>query len=563
MVNEDGSTVSEVEIIKQESQHLRGSIAQELLNGDPFFTESSRQLLKFHGIYQQDDRDLRKQMRKEGKDKYYMMMVRARIPGGNLSADQYLRFAEISDEYGNGTMRITTRQTIQLHGILKENLKQTIGSLNEALVTTLNGCGDQARNSTTCAAPIHDSLHQEIHEDLQAIVVRVGAKTNAYHEIWLDGEQIQFDQKEEEPLYKEAYLPRKFKFCIGIEGDNCLDVYSNDTAFIAHQENGHVVGYTVLSGGSMGRSASIKTTYARLASPIAYIPRADIVDVAVAILTVFRDFGNREDRRYARLKYLLDSKGIEWFRKEVENRIGYELADPRTLTWHSADDHLGWHEQGDGQWFFGLFIENGRIQDTDEFKLKTVLKEIVQKWNPSVTLTTQQNIILSGFTQANRPELEALLRAAHVKTPSDLSKTLLNSMACVGLPTCPLAVADSERVLPVLIPKFEQLVKELGIDGEDISIRMTGCANGCSRPYIANIAFVGRAPGKYDVFIGGDSIGTRLNQLFKEIVPTDKLVAEVTPVLTAFAKERTHGEEFGEYCERVGLSRFHSELLAK
>ncbi len=558
MENEGDVKVSKVEIIKQEGNHLRGTIVEELVNGKLFFSEASRQLLKFHGVYQQDDRDLRKQLRKEGKDKHYIMMVRARIPGGTLTAEQYLRFNEIAEQYGYGSLRITTRQTIQLHGILKDNLKQSIAALNDALVTTLNGCGDQARNSTTCAAPVDDEMHREIHEDLQAIVVKVGAKTNAYHEIWLDGEQVEFDREEEEPLYKEAYLPRKFKFCIGIEGDNCLDVYSNDTAYIAHHENGHVVGYTVLAGGSMGRSASIKDTYARLATPIAYIPRAEIVDVSVAILSVFRDFGNREDRRYARLKYLLDARGIEWFRKEIESRIGHELANPRLLVWDSAQDHLGWHEQGHGKWYFGLFVENGRVQDTDEFKLKSVLQEIVQAWKPSVTLTTQQNIILGGILEADRSRIEDKLRAAHVKAPNYLSKTLLNSMACVGFPTCPLAVADSERVLPELIPEFERLMKALEIEDEDITIRMTGCANGCARPYIANIAFVGRAPGKYDLFIGGDAVGTRLNQLYKEVVPLDQLVAQVAPVLTAFAKERTLGEEFGAYCERVGLDYFNT-----
>lgn len=554
---------SAVEVVKRQSHHLRGAITEELANDSATFTEASRQLLKFHGVYPQDDRDLRRSLRQAGKEPRHIMMVRARIPGGILSAEQYLTCDDVTSRYGGGSLRITTRQTFQFHYVLKSNLQSTIRELNAALVTTLNGCGDQARNVISCAEPMTGSAYEELACDRAALVAAIGAKTNAYQEIWLDGQKIAEDAQEtEEPLYGDVYLPRKFKFGFALAGDNCVDIYSNDIGLVAHVDDGHISGYTLLAGGGMGRSAGVKATYARLASPLGFIPRGDLVPAALAALTVFRDFGNRSDRRFARLKYLLDDRGLVWFRDEVASRLGRRLAAPRPLLWQRAEDHLGWNPQGDGHWYLGLFVENGRITDGHEGTLKSALRTIVERWRPEVHLTTQQNIILAGFLPKDRSAVETVLKAAGVRLPWEVSKTRRNAMACVGLPTCGLAVADSERALPQLLPAFEALFNDLDLGDDDISIRMTGCSNGCARPYISDIAFVGRSLGKYDVLLGGDFLGTRLNQIYQELVPMDQIYASVAPVIAAFAAERRDHERFGDFCVRVGLERLREMAVS-
>ncbi|WDM02930.1 NADPH-dependent assimilatory sulfite reductase hemoprotein subunit [Alicyclobacillus cycloheptanicus] len=551
--------VSKVEVIKRESRHLRGTIEQALQDGSPRFEEDNVQVLKFHGVYQQDDRDLRAKLRKEGKDKHYMMMVRARIPGGRMTAQQYLAFDEIADRYGMGSLRITTRQTFQLHGILKGNLKATIRGIHNALITTLGGCGDQVRNINACPEPVEDEFHRQIDEDLQALVDRFGAKTNAYHEIWLDGEKVTPDvEADEEPLYGDVYLPRKFKVGIAPEGDNCIDVYANDIGLVAHRSGDAVAGYTVLVGGGMGRTAAVKDTYPRLATPLTYVTRDELLEVCTEILKIQRDYGNRQERRYARFKYLLDHKGMDWFRTELASRLGRSLVPPRELVWQSSDDHFGWHAHtlADGTGYLGLFIPSGRIVDSPDRKLKSTLRDIVREFQPSVRLTAQQNLIFAGLTEAARTEIEARLKAAHIPLIEEVSTLVKHGMSCVALPTCGLATTESERVFPKVLERFQALFDEYGLTDEPISIRMTGCPNGCARPYIADIAFVGRSPGKYDVMIGGDILGTRLNQLFRELVPFDELAETVRPVLAAFVEERQAAERFSDYCERVGLERF-------
>ncbi|MGG1313851.1 NADPH-dependent assimilatory sulfite reductase hemoprotein subunit [Cohnella laeviribosi] len=555
---------SKIEAIKRQSRYLRGTIKEALQDGKPMFSEEDIQVLKFHGVYQQDDRDLRSKLVKEGKEKHYSMMIRARIPGGVLSPDQYLVFDRLASEYSEyGTLRITTRQTLQLHGILKGNLKTTIQSLNEALITTLGACGDSGRNIICCAKPGDEPFRDEMREDLLALTDRLSAKTNAYHEIWLDGEPVRLsDGETEEPLYGDSYLPRKFKVAIVPEGDNCLDVYDNDVGLVAHIEDGRVAGYTVLVGGGMGRTAVDQSTYPRLASPLCYVSRKDVVDTildtCVAIVAIERDFGDRSNRRFARMKYLIDRRGLDWFRQEVEARLGRKLEPPRTLQWHNGHDHLGWHRERDGISCLGLFIPYGRIKDTENMQLKSVLRDLVLELRPTVRFTAQQNVILSGIPDELRPAVEERLRSAGVPLPQELSTVRQNTMACVALPTCGLALAESERALPDLLPPFERLFEELGLAGETVTIRMTGCANGCARPYNANIAFIGRASGKYDIFLGGSALGTALNERFREAVPFDRLVDAVRPVLEAFAHEREQGEDFGSYWRRVGLERFRS-----
>jgi sulfite reductase (ferredoxin) len=552
----EDNKVSKVEIIKQQGSHLRGTIAEALEDGTTNFTEDNWQLLKFHGIYQQDDRDYRAIARKEGKEKQYSMMIRARIPGGFLTPQAYLQFDRLADSYGNQTMRITTRQTFQLHGVLKQNVKATIQGIHDVLVTTLGGCGDQVRNTISCANPIDDVIHQQMRSDLLQVVDIFSAKTNAYHEIWLDGAKISPDEvQNEEPLYGDAYMPRKFKFGFTLEGDNCCDVYSNDVGIVAHPDkNGQFIeGYTLLVGGSMGRTATDKQTYPRLATPIAYVHRAELFETCKAIFTIQRDFGNRLNRRLARFKYLLDERGMEWFAEELTRRVGRSLLPPRKLAWQNADDHLGWHAHGDGKYFLGLYIENGRINDTPGMKLKTVLRKIISEYQPSVRLTTQQNILLCDLKLQDRAAIEQLLQIAGVTLSDKISPSRLNAMACPALPTCGLAVAESERVFPNIVKEFEELLAELGLSDEAISIRMTGCPNGCARPYIADIGFTGRTMGKYDLFLGGDFYGSRLNELYRELVPMTEFMQILGPILNAFKTERQATERFGDYCYRVGF----------
>ncbi|MET3508387.1 NADPH-dependent assimilatory sulfite reductase hemoprotein subunit [Halalkalibacter oceani] len=558
MATSEGDNVSKIEIIKRQSRHLRGTIKEALQDGEAKFSEDNIQVLKFHGVYQQDDRDLRTQLKKEGKERQYRMMIRARIPGGVLSPEQYLVFDRLADEYTDyKSLRVTTRQTLQLHGILKGDLKTTIRTLNEALVTTLGACGDSGRNTICCAEPGDEPFREEMRHDVLALADRLSAKTKAYHEIWVDGEPIQLEEGEaEEPLYGEVYLPRKFKVAMVPEGDNCLDVYDNDIGLVAHLRDGHIEGYTVLVGGGMGRMAVDQDTYPRLGSPLCYVPRDEavgtILNVCEVIVTIERDFGDRLNRRFARMKYLIDKRGLDWFRAEVEARLGRQLEPPRELTWRSGADHLGWHQERAGVSYLGLFIPYGRIKDTETVRLKSALREIMVSFQPVVRFTSQQNLILSGLPDEKRKAVEDVLRAAGVPLPEELSNVQQNMMACVSLPTCGLALAESERALPGLVPQFEQLFEELGLTEEDITIRMTGCSNGCARPYNANIAFVGRARGKYDIFLGGSALGTNLNERFLQAVPFDELVSTIRPVLAAFVQQRRAGEDFGSYWRRAG-----------
>lgn len=550
---------SKNEGIKRDSRHLRGTIAEALADGSSHFSEENIQVLKFHGMYQQDDRDLRATARKEGREKFYSMMIRARIPGGVLTPEAYLQFDKLSDTYGNGTMRITTRQTFQLHGILKDVVKPTLQGIHEVLLTTLGGCGDQVRNIISCADPAQDALHQEIREDLLLLVDKLSAKTKAYHEIWLDGEKVEFDDEksfeDEEPLYKETYLPRKFKLGFTVEGHNCSDVYANDLGIVAHKDGtgAHVAGYTLLVGGGMGRTPSDKDTYPRLGTPASFVTRDELVEVCTEIVKIQRDFGNRSERRYSRFKYLLDTNGLDWFTDELTRRLGRKLAPPRSLVWESAHDHLGWHSQGDGLYYLGIFVQNGRLADFANLPLKSVLRDIVEKYHPTVRLTTQQNLILCNLSAGDQAAIEQTLRSAGVKLLDKVTRTLEYSMACPALPTCGLATAESERVFPDVIASLEQLLSSLGLEKEAISIRMTGCSNGCARPYIADIGFVGRTPGKYDLFLGGDLMGARLNQLYKETVPIASFVDELKPILTRYTLERESNERFGDFCARLGM----------
>jgi sulfite reductase (ferredoxin) len=555
--------MSRVEQVKGASNALRGGIAQELANTEPVFGEDAVQILKFHGVYQQDDRDRRKEARALGLDKHHMMMIRTRIPGGIVAAESYLAHDRIAEELGNGTLRVTTRQDFQLHGVLKRDLKQAIRRINDGLLTTLGGCGDQERNIMCCPAPLQDRLRDEVREVLPRLVAGLTPTTCAYVEIWLDGELAASSQPDPpDTLYGERYLPRKFKTALAIEGDNCVDVYANDLGLVARRNSdGGLAGFDALVGGGLGRTANKPNTWPAVAVPLGFIAPDDVVDVARAVVMVQRDYGNRKDRRHARLKYLLADRGIDWFRSQVEALWGHELEPSRTLRWPAASDHLGWYEQDEGHCFYGLYVENGRIRDDGDQRLRTALREVVDELQPQIVLTPQQNVIIAGLRTADRDVLLDTFARNGVTPSEEVPTAVRNSMACPAWPTCGLAVAESERAMPSLVRQLNVLQESAGLREQPISFRMTGCPNGCARPYLGDVGFVGTTLGKYDVFLGGDFEGTRLNELYAHNVPLAQIPALLRGPLEEYARTRQPGEGFGDWCARHGVGELSEQYV--
>jgi sulfite reductase (ferredoxin) len=551
------SDLTRVEEIKAASRHLRGTIADELGNEQSGFGDESKQLVKFHGIYQQDDRDRRREARRLGLEKTYQMMLRTRIPGGIVSAAGYLAHDEVAGRWASGSLRITTRQDLQLYGVLKGDLGPAIRAINETLLTTLGGCGDQARNIMCCAAPVRDRFHAEVLASLAGLVHAFTPATRAYHEIWLDGELAASSQPEDEdePLYGEQYLPRKFKTTVALEGDNCVDVYANDLGLVALRDGGGGLGsFNILVGGGMGRHRGKPETFAAVAQPMARVAAGNVVEASRAVLTVQRDFGDRTDRRHARLKYLIADRGLAWFRDRVQERLDFPLDDPAPMIWPAVDDHLGWHEQQDGLLHLGVHVENGRIADTPELRLRSALRAVVEELRPQVRLTPQQNVILADVRPRDRERIDTLLREHGVPAAGEISATVRNAMACPAWPTCGLAVAEAERAMPALIREIAAMIDGLGLADERISYRMTGCPNGCARPYLGDVGLVGTTLGKYDLFLGGDAGGTRLNQLYAGNVPLQDVAGVLRGPLIAFRDERRLGESFGGWCHRRGVA---------
>ncbi|HEX8906724.1 MAG TPA: NADPH-dependent assimilatory sulfite reductase hemoprotein subunit, partial [Longimicrobiaceae bacterium] len=520
-IETETGALSEVERIKQESDGLRGTLAEELAEGTSTFSDTAKQLLKFHGSYEQEDRDLRRERKQAGLEPAWQFMVRSKIPGGALTAEQYLVHDDLADRFGNGTLRITTRQGIQLHGVIKGDLRPTIAALNDALVTTLGACGDVVRNVIACPAPLPGTPRAEALSLVKRISDRFLPATKAYHEIWVDGEKVAGGEPEPvlDPVYGERYLPRKFKIAFAFPDDNCTDVHTNDLGLLVIERDGTLKGFNLLVGGGLGRTHGKTTTYPRLADPLAFVPPDEVLEVAAAVIAVQRDFGNRTDRRHARLKYLLDERGIDWFRAEVERELGRALLPPLPVTVSGVHDHLGWHPQGDGRWFYGIFVENGRVSDTPKLRLRSALREAAARFGVGVHLTTQQNVLLTDIPGDDRGSVERLL-AEHGLVPlHQLSGTRRWSMACPALPTCGLALAESERVLPAVMDRLEAELARLGLADEAVTVRMTGCPNGCARPYTAELAFVGRSLGKYAIWLGGSAEGTRLAEPWADLVP--------------------------------------------
>jgi sulfite reductase (ferredoxin) len=546
--------VSGNETIKATSNHLRGLIKEELLEDTPAFGDDSETLLKFHGIYQQDDRDRRKEARSKGLAKHHQLMIRTRIPGGVVSPDAYIAHDDISQKWANGTLRVTTRQDFQLHGVLKGDIKKSIRAINDSLLTTLGGCGDVERNIMCCPEPVADQFHDEVGRSIAAMVTELTPKTRAYHEIWLDGEVVDTSEPEVEPLYREQYLPRKFKTTVALESDNCVDVYAHDLAIVAMKsKDGTLRGFNVLVGGGLGRTHNKPETFVAVAQPLCFVEPHQVVDLAREVVAVQRDYGDRANRRHARLKYTIADRGLDWFRDEVQGRVTFKLQPPEKLSWKPVDDHLGWHEQGDGRLYVGIFIENGRIADVDGVRSRTGLRKIVDELRPQVRLTAQQNVILAGIDPADRPRVEALMAEHGIDAIESIPHAIRNSMACPAIPTCGLAVAEAERALPSLIRRLATLLDEVGLADERISFRMSGCPNGCSRPYLGDVGFVGTTLGKYDVMLAGDFDGTRLNRVFATNVPIAEIPGLLKPLLESFRTDRGPGEGFGNWVERVGF----------
>ena len=549
------------ESIKANSNHLRGLIKEELVEDTPAFGDDSEQLLKFHGIYQQDDRDRRKEARARGLDKHHQLMIRTRIPGGIVSPEAYLAHDDISRQWANGTLRVTTRQDFQLHGVLKGDLKKSIAAINEALLTTLGGCGDVERNIMCCPEPRSGRFHEQVHRSIATLVAALTPRTGAYHEIWLDGEVVDSTEPEVEPLYGEQYLPRKFKSTVALEGDNCVDVYAHDLALVAMRgADDSIRGFTVLVGGGLGRTHHKPETFVAVAQPLAFVEPDQVVDTARAVVEVQRDHGDRTNRKHARLKYTIADRGLDWFRAEVQGRVSFPLQPPEALHWEPVDDHLGWQEQGDGKLYVGIYIENGRIADVGEVRSRTGLRKIIEELRPQVRLTAQQNVILAGIEPSQRPRVEQLMAEHGIAAVEAIPRAIRYAMACPAIPTCGLAVAEAERALPGLIRQLTALLDEIGLGEERISFRMSGCPNGCSRPYLGDVGFVGTTLGKYDVMLAGDFDGTRLNRLYAPNVPIAEIPALLRPIFLEFRSCHDAGEGFGNWVERVGFEALRERV---
>ena len=541
------------EDIKAAIPTLAGTLAATLTNpAADHFSDDDNQFLKFHGSYQQDDRDLRKTGKK------YIMMVRGRIPGGVMTAQQWRVFDLLATSYANNTLRITTRQSIQFHGILKSGLRAVVQGINNSLLSTLAACGDVNRNVLAPPMPAFTKAREEVYADAYRVAMALAPQTKAYHAIWIDGVQLDLEKPENknfvDPLYGKTYLPRKFKIAFAIPPLNDTDIFTNCLGFIAVVENDKVVGYNLTVGGGMGRSHGNEVTYPRLADVIGFFTPEKIIDVAKAVLTIHRDFGDRTDRKHARLKYVVAERGVDFIRNEVNQRAGITLAPAKPYKFTSINDLYGWHKAVDGTWFLGLFVETGRVKDVPGFRMKAALRQVADKFaNIEFRLSANQNVFLAKVSDADKAGIDAILAANGVKTENQTTVLHAAAMACPALPTCGLALAESERMLPGLLDRFEKLLDETGLGGEEIIIRSTGCPNGCARPYMAEIAFVGKAPGRYQIWLGGDQAGLRLNRIWKDVIKEADLETEFRPVLTRFATERNAGERFGDWCDRVFL----------
>ena len=547
----DKNEPSKVEKAKVAGKLLRGTI-DEVLRDEKIdaFEHDDLQLLKFHGTYQQDDRDLRSARRKEGLGKAFSFMIRIALPGGRATKAQYLDLDRMADEFANGSIRITTRQAVQFHGVLKGELRETMKQINASMMTTLAACGDVCRNVMASAAPIGDEIRSQIQKTCEEIAVDLRPATKAYYELWIDGEK-QDVPGETEPFYGDTYLPRKYKVGVTVAGENQIDIYSYDAGLVGIVEDGKLIGYNVLAGGGLGMSHGRANTFAQIADEVAFVSVDQGVEAVRVVASIYRDFGNRNDRKQARLKYLINDKGLDWFREEFAKRVSFDVQPSRETKVTSIEDWLGAHQQANGKWFYGVFVENGRIIDNDRTRCRSAFRKVVETLGCDIIFTPQQSIIFCDLDQSQIEQLESILGEFNVPTVDTLSNALRYSMACPAMPTCGLAVAESERASPEVIASIESKLSELGLADVPLTIRMTGCPNGCARPYTADIAFVGRRPGVYHLFVGGRLAGDRMADLYAADMKVEDTVETLTPLLTKFAKERKADEGLGDFYQRL------------
>jgi sulfite reductase (NADPH) hemoprotein beta-component len=542
--------LSELERIKYESNYLRGTLAESL--ADPItgaIAYADTQLSKFHGIYQQFDRDLEKERKRQKLEPAYSFLIRVRVPGGIVSPQQWLQLDRLSDQYANQTLKLTTRQAFQFHGVIKTNLKKTIQGINASLLDTIAACGDVNRNVMSHSNPAESDLHLEVYELARQISEHLLPSTTAYHEIWLDQKLIADSKKDVEPIYGDRYLPRKFKIAVAIPPYNDTDIFSQDLGFVAIVENDKILGYNVLVGGGMGTTFGMPETYPRLADVIGFCLPEQVIDVAEKVVMVQRDNGNRQNRKLSRLKYTIDRIGLEYFRSELHKYLGYLLQEARPFSFIRNGDRLGWKKGKDSKWSLTLFVEGGRVADKNGFNMKSALREVAQVISGQFILTGNQNVVIANISSEEKKTVSKILKTNGV-LPGEISGLRQNSIACVALNTCSLAFAEAERYLPSLVSKIDAILDQNKLFKEEIVIRMTGCPNGCGRPYLAEIGFVGKSEGHYNLYLGGNFNGTRLNSLYKETLTEEEILSELSPIIADYAMNRELEEKFGDFVIR-------------
>ncbi|NCT29910.1 assimilatory sulfite reductase (NADPH) hemoprotein subunit [Bacillus velezensis] len=546
---------SDVEEIKEKSDYLRGTLKEVMLDrisaGIP---DDDNRLMKHHGSYLQDDRDLRNERQKQKLEPAYQFMLRVRMPGGVSTPEQWLVMDELAQKYGNNTLKLTTRETFQMHGILKWNMKKTIQKINAALLDTIAACGDVNRNVMCASNPHQSEIHAEVYEWSKKLSDDLLPRTRAYHEIWLDEERVAgTPDTETEPMYGPLYLPRKFKIGIAVPPSNDIDVFSQDLGFIAIVEEGSLIGFNVAIGGGMGMTHGDTATYPQLSKVIGFCKPEQLYDVAEKTITIQRDYGNRSVRKNARFKYTVDRLGLENVKAELENRLGWQLDEAKPYHFDHNGDRYGWVKGVKGKWHFTMFIEGGRVTDYENYKLMTGLREIAKVHTGDFRLTSNQNLIIGNVSSQKKKQISALIEQYGLTDGRQHSALRRSSMACVALPTCGLAMAEAERYLPKLIDKIEDIVDENGLRDEEITIRMTGCPNGCARHALGEIGFIGKAPGKYNMYLGAAFDGSSLSKMYRENIGEEEILNELRTILPRYAKEREEGEHFGDFVIRAGI----------
>ncbi|MEC3840012.1 assimilatory sulfite reductase (NADPH) hemoprotein subunit [Bacillus amyloliquefaciens] len=546
---------SDVEDIKEKSDYLRGTLKEVMLDrisaGIP---DDDNRLMKHHGSYLQDDRDLRNERQKQKLEPAYQFMLRVRMPGGVSTPEQWLVMDELAQKYGNQTLKLTTRETFQMHGILKWNMKKTIQKINAALLDTIAACGDVNRNVMCASNPYQSEIHAEVYEWSKKLSDDLLPRTRAYHEIWLDEERVAgTPDTETEPMYGPLYLPRKFKIGIAVPPSNDIDVFSQDLGFIAIVEEGKLIGFNVAIGGGMGMTHGDTATYPQLSKVIGFCKPEQLYDIAEKVITIQRDYGNRSVRKNARFKYTVDRLGLNNVKNELENRLGWQLDEAKPYHFDHNGDRYGWVKGVKGKWHFTMFIEGGRVTDYEDYKLMTGLREIAKVHTGDFRLTSNQNLIIGNVSSQKKQQISELIEQYGLTDGRQHSALRRSSMACVALPTCGLAMAEAERYLPKLIDKIEEIVDENGLRDEEITIRMTGCPNGCARHALGEIGFIGKAPGKYNMYLGAAFDGSRLSKMYRENIGEEEILSELRTILPRYAKEKEEGEHFGDFVIRAGI----------